>query len=1027
MKITTVSRSLVAAVAVAVLFVAAPVASAAGPAIELHASIPEGIRAGGPARMFFVVENVGDAPLSGDVTLVNVFPDGIAPVASARGTCEIFGQTVTCTQDATGLLPGAQVRFPFTAPVSPDANGALVDSFRAFGGRAAEQLSDHRTMTVGTSDPFSLKEFTVRVRDTSGGLARRAGSNPSDLTTSLAVPTVAETVLTFPVTAAVAQFKDVIAHVPAGLVGNPTSTPTRCTSGQLTRPLPFGHAMIPNCPLESQVGVVRIAKTDVVPLYNMEPPIGTPAAFGFTYQSVPIVLVAKLRPSDNGIDIVAVKAASSVPVPSVAVTLWGVPSDSSHDTVRERCLDNYEGNNGLNCPSGAPRRAFLRLPTSCPGTPLVWGAEMNSYLHPETFVTATTTSPGIEGCQVNPFAPTLAITPTDQVPHAATGLDATLAMPQDVGPDGIAPADVRTVTAALPEGLTINPSSANGLRACVDSDLRIRQEGPASCPDASKLGTVALKSPLLDHQIGGSIYLRPQDSDDPASGELFRIAIELRSDSDGIFIRLPGAVRADPATGRLTATFDDLPQLPFSSMRLHFDSGPRASLVSPRSCGTHTATAMLTSWADRLAPAQSVFSLSGDGRGAACAGHKFSPAFRAGVENPLAGRSSPFHVSLSRDDGDELFEALAVRTPRGLLGRIKDAELCLEAVAKIGTCSETSRIGSAATGAGAGPNPFFITNGRVFLTGPYRGAPYGLSVVVDAVAGPFRLGTVVVRAAIHVDRRTAQLKVVSDPFPTILKGVPLNLRAVRIGIDKPNFMVSPTNCSKQRIEGTATSTDGTSATVGSRFQVGSCRSLRFAPRISMRVGARGRTGFRSSTPLTTTIRQAPGQSNLGRVKVTLPNVLSALLPVVDQACSPAEFESGRCRQAEIGTATAVTPLLKDPLRGAAYFVRPPGQPLPNLVIALRGDVDLDVSGRVTIPHGKQLATDFAAIPDAPISKFTLRITAGRNGPLGVSSNLCGRRARRARASITMEGQNGTVLTKHPRLNVVGCGAGQARR
>jgi hypothetical protein len=1028
---TIIRKRLAHAAFLAVALLSAAAATAmADPALELHTNVPNSLPTGSTARIIAVVQNVGDAPLNGELRFTDTFPAGVTPTdpTSIQGygfVCQTVDQTTTCTVDVTGLLPGAQVYFGITAPVDPSADGTLINAIEVSGAGAAEVLTDQQAIKIGPPDAFAITEFSAAARDAARSPFIQAGGNPATVTTSIHFPTAGKLFFRipfFPVSAPVEQFKDIVVHVPAGLIGNPTATPVRCTGSQLAQPSPNApHAEIPDCPTDSQVGVVRLARSDMVPLYNMVAPAGSPAAFGFTYQSVPVMLVAKLRASDNGIDVVARNASTSVPIHGAEVTLWGVPADRSHDTLRGVCLDGYLGNNGGVCPSGASETAFLRLPTSCSGSSLLWSADATSYAHADSWVHAETTSPPIGGCQLNPFDPTLGIVPMVQVPHAPTGLDAVLTMPQDFGPGGIARADMRRATVTLPDGLTINPSSAGGLQACADADLRLRQEGPSTCPDASKIGTVTLATPLLDHPIGGSIFVRTQNSDDPLSGELFRIAVEVRSDDDGIFIRLPGAIRADPLTGRLTTVFDDLPQLPFSSMQLHFKSGPRAPLSTPRTCGTHTVNAEFVSWGDAVVPGVSSFTIG------SCAASKFAPTFRAGSENPVAGRSTPFRVSLSRDDGDELFSTLTVDAPKGLLGKIKDVELCSNAAANAGACSDASRIGSATTGAGVGPNPFLITDGRVFLTGPYRGAPYGLAVVVNAVAGPFNLGTVVARAAIQIDRRTAQLTVASDRFPTILRGVPVNLRAVRLSIDKPNFMVNPTSCSEQHVTGTATSTEGSSASISTRYQVGNCGSLRFSPRISMRVGSKGRTGFRRSTPLVTTIRQAPGQSNLKRVKVALPNVLSALLPVVQRACSRAEFEGGRCHQAKIGSATAVTPLLDKPLQGAAYFVDHPGRPLPDLVVALRGDVDLDIAGKVTLPHGRQLGTDFAEIPDAAISKFTLRITAGRNGPLGVASNLCGSRARRARAAVTMAGQNGTVLHKQPRLHIKGCKAKRSRR
>ncbi len=922
-----------------------------------------------------------------------------------------------------GLPPGGEGYFTIFAPVDAAATGTLVNSVEVAGAGASQDLTQQQSMTLGLPEPFAFKDLDLSVEDGTAWPAAQAASVPSSITAQVGFPTFAKQFFgVVAETVPVEQFKDIFTHLPAGLLGNPTMA-ARCTSAQLAAISPDApHGEIPQCPADSQVGLVRLANSDLVPLYNLVPPIGSPAAFGFEYQSIAVVLVAKVR-ADNSIDIVARDAVTSVPIAAVDVTFWGVPGDSSHDSVRGVCLDGYQGNNGQSCPLKNPSRLpFLRLPTSCSG-PLAWSGDATSFQHPDAFVHNQTVTPGMTGCDLVPFDAALKLTPTTRVPHAPTGLDATFTLPQAVGPEGLAQADLRSVTVKLPAGMTINPSSATGLQACSDAQLRLGVEGVASCPDGSKLGTVAVTTPLLDHPINGSIFLRTQNSDDPVSGELFRIAIEIRSDDDGIDIKQPSAIKADPLTGQLTSTFDQVPQLPISSLNLHFKNGPRAPLVSPSTCdaASNTSDVQMASWSGKTILSQDSFALSGDGNGSPCPGLGFSPSLSAGTQNPAAGKDSPFLLTLTRGDDDQQFKSLTVKTPTGLLGRIKTAQLCSDGVATAGACGDASRIGSATVGAGAGTNPFFITDGRVYLTGPYRGAPYGLSVVVRALAGPFDLGTVVVRAAIFVDKHTAALKVVSDPFPTILKGVPLNIRELHLGIDKPHFTINPTSCAVKKVSATVGSTAGASAQVSSRFQVGNCASLKFAPKISLSVGAKHHTRNGTSTPFSTTLTQTPGQSNLKTVSVDLPGTLNALLPVVNQACKLAEFDAGHCTsKARVGSAVAVTPLLKDPLKGSAYFVKNPKRLIPDLMIALRGQVNLDLTGKVTIPGGRRLATKFDTIPDAPITKFTLKLVSGKNGPLGVVSNLCTTKARAATATVGMRGQNGALVQIKPRLRISGC-------
>jgi len=1026
-RVHTLSRLCMSLAAAAAMLAAVAATATAAPALRVTTLLPDFVTAGRGVALFLSVQNTGTDPLNGDLVFRYTLPDRVAPAdpeaffgTTPAPVCQTVGQEVECVADVTGVAPGSQLRWRTSTSIDPGATGTLAGGqIEVSGGGSADDIVVPFSFVVGPSDPFYVKSFSLTLADAPTVAGQRAGVDPTELETNVSFPSQARSNLGLgpgTVSAPPENFKDVVVHVPPGFVGNPTATPLRCTAPQLVTPVT--NTSIPTCPEESQIGIVQLNGGDIVPLYNMVPARGTPAQFGFYYLTLGVTLTAKLRPSDNGIDIITRDTSSSVPVPKFAVTMWGVPGDSSHDQLRGVCLDGgagYTPRNGPDCSIETERVPFLRTPTSCPGNPLMWGIAINTYQHPDVFHEATTTTPAIEGCQYNPFDPTLSIVPSTQAPHAPTGVDATLVTPQDFGPDGVAPADLRTASVTLPKGLTINPSSADGLQACTDAQLGLGKEGAAGCPDASKLGSVTLRTPLLDHEVGGSIFLRTQNSDDPKSGELFRMSVEIRSDDDGVDIKLPGAIIAGD-DGQLTTVFDRLPQLPFESMTLHFKTGARAPLASPSTCGTHTTDVHLVSWGGKVVDTTSSFNTVG------CKPAAFAPTFRAGVENPVAGSSSPFRVTLGRTDDDSEFRTLTINTPAGLLARVKDAEQCSNAAANAGNCPAGSLIGHATVGAGVGGNPFYVTNGRVFLTGPYAKAPYGLAVVVDAIAGPFNLGPVVVRQAINVDPRTARLSVVSDTFPTVVKGVPLHIRSVRVAIDKRNFMVSPTNCSRQQVSGTVTAVDGLTAPLQSRFQVGGCKNLKFAPKLSLSAGGAGHTRRGNSTPLKAVLTQTPGQSNLRSVTVSIKSPpISALLNVVNRACTLSEYQTGRCRKAEAGSAVAYTPLLKDPLKGGAFFVRHPGRPLPDLMVALRGDIDIDLVGRVTTPGGNSLATNFDTIPDAPVSRFALSIVAGSHGPLGVSGNLCSRRGPKARADVTMIGQNGDKITRSQRLNIRGCG------
>jgi len=1027
MKSMRLLKGLCWGAALAVLLIAAAASTAAAdPVIRVSTLKPDYVTPGRFMVMYVNVLNVGDTPFSGNVTIRYTFPAALAvsdPTndGSPGPTCTPSGQVDECVVDMTGVPLGRMGIYQTFSFVDPGATGTLTGEVEVSGGGASNTVTVPLSFNTDPIGPFDIKSFDVGLTDDPTQPAAQAGSAPADITTGVELLSAATSnfdlpIPDFTIMSPPESFRDVIVHVPPGFVGYPTATPIRCTAAQLSEESPL--AQVPSCPLDSQIGLALINGKDSVPVYNLVPPHGAPAEFGFYYQGLIVNLRAKLRPSDNGIDIVTSKAPSSVPIPKFEVTLWGVPSDNRYAGVRAFCTEGLYGANGTSCPSSAEPTSFLRMPTSC-GDPLLWSIDMNTYQHPETFHHRETTTPAVTGCDRNPFDPSLALVPSTLAPHASSGVDSTLVMPQDTM-NGLPPADIRRVSVTLPDGMTINPSSADGLQACGDADLKLRQEGAATCPDGSKIGTVSVRTPLLDHPIGGSVFLRTQNSDDPQSGEMYRLAIEMRSDDDGIAIRLPGSIRADPSTGQLTTVFDDLPQLPIESMDLHFKTGQRAPLATPTQCGTYTTAVDFLSWGGASLPGSSSFTVSG------CKAPQFAPSMRAGVESPVAGGSSPLHVAINRSDDDQWFRSVTINTPKGLLARVKDAAQCSDAAANANACPDSSLIGHATVGAGVGSNPFYVTTGRVYLTGPYKGGPYGLAVAVHALAGPFDLGTVVVRQSIHIDPITAQLSVVSDPFPTILKGVPLRIRSVRVAVDKPHFMVNPTNCSKQQVTGSATSVDGATAALSSRFQVGSCKSLKFAPRLSLYVGSKHHTGVGISTPFKAVLTQSPGQSNPRSVKVVLPQTLAALLNVVNHACTLAEYHANRCAGSRAGSAVAVTPLLKKPLRGGAYFVRHPGRPLPDLMVALRGEISIDLVGRVTIPGGTRLATNFDAIPDAPVSKFTLSIVSGSHGPLGVSHNLCTKRGKRSAANVQMRGQNGAVINSSVRLHIRGCGGKKKR-
>jgi uncharacterized repeat protein (TIGR01451 family) len=1022
---------------------------AAGPALSLHVSVPDTVTAGIPARLLVVVQNVGNAPFAGPLTFSDAFPEGISPVEPSVSssavelpgpTCQTIARTVTCTiqtehtvkpgepdERIERILPGGQIYLRMFAPVENNALGTLVNSLEISGAGATQPQSGQESMVVGQAGPFAFKQFAVDLIGSSGEQAEQAASDPAEIETTVRVVSRAVAFLGFfPETIPVEQFKDVLTHVPTGLLGNPTATGVRCSASQLVAPSPeVPSKEIPACPAQSQIGIAQIDESDIVPLYNMVAPYGVPAEFGFVYESVPTILDARLRPGDDGVDIVARDAGSSVPVPGATITLWGVPSDHSHDNLRGACLDNQGGNDGKTCPlANVAGAAFLRLPTSCTG-PLSWSADADSFVHPGAFVHATTSSPALSGCERVPFDPSLLLTPSSSTPSSATGLNVSLSLPQEVGPEGLAQGDVHSVTTTLPEGLVLNPSTANGLEVCDDAHLRLGVEGVAECPDGSKIGSLTVTTPLLDHPIEGSVFLRPQGSNDPESGEMFRVAIEVRSDLDGVEVKTPGAVRVNKATGRITTIFDQVPQLPISKLKLRFKDGPRAPLVTPPSCGTDTTAASLSSWSGKTVSSDSSFAISGDGQGAACAPSGFAPGFAAGSSNPIAGVFTPFGLQLTRTDGEARFQELSsVVLPPGLLADIASIPVrCTDAQATAAACPASSRIGSVTAGAGAGPDPFYVT-GDVYLTGAYEGDPFGLAIIVHAKAGPFDLGYVVVRSAIRINDDgtvTAQ----TDPFPQVVEGIVLNLRDVRVNLDRPGFMLNPTSCEPLSITGTATSTLGQTASVSSRFQVGECSRLAFKPKFAVSTGARSSRSMGAS--LAVNVGMGRGQANIRGVRVRLPRQLPSRNVTLKQACVAGVFEENpaACPSGSlVGTAMARTPILTSVLSGPAYLVSHGGGGFPDLVIVLQGEgVVLHLTGHTNIKSGVTTST-FNALPDAPVSSFRLRLPAGAHSILAApAGRLC---QSRLVVPTTITAQSGVVVSQATRVAVTGCARHKAR-
>jgi len=1034
-------------------------ASAAAPAFRLDV-VSDTTAAPTAVHTFLVqVTNTGDAVADGasdPIVLSGTLPGGLTILgADAPGW------------DCSGLVPGAQgfscqyaspiaakgfKALTLQASVGPTAAGTLTSSFAVTGGGAAPNAAASTVdpLTIAAAPPpFGVAAFDGTVSgDPAGTPFTQAGGHPYDATVAIDFTTLTDPAPLRGDVWPVAPVKDVLADLPPGLVGDPT-VPEQCAAAQLASGGILAKTL---CPAASQVGTALVRLNGhrarnvfgPLPVFNLVPPPDVPARFGFNIAGTIVTLDGELRSaSDYGLSVRVRNIPQGLAIAGTSLTFWGVPADPVHDPQRACPGQQAPWAGGPACPTGVALRPFLRNPTSCtpPGVGLPVGVQVDSWAQPGVFHDATFTShrppgypfapadwgpqQGTTGCDAVPFAPGLAVAPASREAGAPSGFAFSLTLPQSTDPAAVGESDLRRAVVRLPAGLRVNPSAADGLQGCSPAQVGLHSAADATCPDGSRVGSLEIATPLLAAPLEGSVYLAgPHDN--PFDSLL---AVYLVARGPGLIVKLAGRVETDPLSGQVTAVFDELPQLPFSAVRLSFDGGPRAVLVNPPLCGSYAAGGDFTSWSGAEVSVSAGFVVDAGPGGAPCpapAARPFAPGFSAGVESPGAGRSSPFHLRLTRTDADEELGGLTVRLPGGLLGRLADVVLCAPGDAAAGTCPAGSLVGSVTVGAGAGPLPFYLSGGRVYVTGPYGGAPFGVSIVVPAVAGPFDLGRVVVRAAVFVDRRTAALRVVSDPLPRILDGISLELRDVRVAVDRPGFMVSPSSCAPKSVRGVVSSTAGRVVGISSRFQVAECGNLPFHPRLRLLVGSPGHTGKLASTPLTAVLTERPGEAGIARVGVTLPLGLSARLDVVNAACTPAQFAAGDCEQARIGTAVATTPLLRDPLRGGVYLVRSPGHPLPDIVVALRGQVDFDLVGRVAIPGGTRLRATFGFVPDVPIRRFVLRLVSGRRGVIGNAVPLCGTHGLRAPAVVALVGQNGVEQTSLQRISVRGCQAPHGR-
>lgn len=780
-------------------------------------------------------------------------------------------------------------------------------------------------------------------------------------------------------------------------------------------------------------------------------------------------LIADVRTKgDFGVTILTGQIPAVLPLVSQQITLWGVPWAASNDEYRAEAATSELPLQGLAPaervpydPSWGPVRPLISNPTGCTGEPTTTTLLLDSYVDPAAFdadglpvdhpnwKTATADAPPLAGCEDVPFEPEITLRPTSQKADSPTGLEVELTIPQndDLPFDppaegasqaeidsyledaaehwrsdaGLATSHLKDTVVTLPEGMAVSPSAAWGLEACTTDEMGLKtttgampnpirfDNQPVSCPDGSTIGTLEVDTPLLADPIPGRVYLAAQD-ENPFS-TLLAIYLVAEDPERGIRVKLAGEVEPDPDTGQLTTTFLNNPQLPFETFRLRFKGGSQASLVNPPACGAHTTEAKLTPWArpDQPVTVTDSFQITKAANGGPCppsaAARAFDPGFNAKLLDPAAATSSSFFLRFTRDDGDQELVAIDTVMPEGVVAKLAGVPRCSDSDAEAGTCPLSSVVGGVTAGAGPGPAPFFIDTGRVFLTGPYKGAPLGLLVEVPAKAGPFDLGEVLVRAAIHVDPRTAQVTVKSDPMPLLLEGIPLRTRDVRVNINRPDFVFSPTSCEEDTVGAVIFGTHNASADRQARFQITGCSALDFAPEFRFHARGKGATKPNAHPGLLAEVFFGEGQTNIAKTSVVLPPRMIIDQQNIATTCTRQQFAQGACPEnTQVGEAIAHTPLLSEPLQGPVYLIAS-DNPLPDIVADLEGIVDVHLFGRIH-SQGIRIRNTFDVVPDAPVESFRLSLEGGRqNGILVNGANLC-RKPRFRRVDIEVEGHNG---------------------
>lgn len=1031
---------------------------------------------GGSGRLVITIPNIGDATLDATqtpLTIIDELPAGVEATGAVEAVAGVNGKagTIECEPEAADLVacvfegrlrPFEAIEIEILANLTeePPVAGTPGEVTVSGGNAPTENVSQEIKVSPAATE-FGLEYFSSRLEEEGGALAAKAGGHPFQLSTTIQFNAGDfEQGLTGRESSSVeqpAQPRNLRFPLPVGFVGNVASVPA-CSMEKFYERGKFTEAANA-CPDESVVGAISFLVNlkgiegfvrPALPVFNLPPAAGEPARFGFFISGVGVVINTEVDPANNYRIIASVNNTTQVAqVLSATLAFWGTPGDSRHDSARGwGCVYHAVDAGPCQRPVNLSEDAFLRNPVSC-ATSFDFHVEVEPWNAPlgSAVVQGSTSQPSMNGCNQVPFDPSISASPTSKLAGSPSGLDFQLDMPNAglLNKDAIAEGQAETVEVTLPKGMTINPSQGEGLVGCSPEDLdreTFSSRPGEGCPEASKIGELQISTPLLKEEARGSLYIAtPFDNPYESLINLYMVA---KIPERGVLIKQAGIVEPDPVTGQLTTAFEDLPQIPFTSVKLRLRSGARGSLVTPPACGTYDVVADFLPWsaadleepeADEIVTRTSSFEIERGVDGGACPdGGKppFHPGLNAGTVNNAAKAYSPFNVRLTRKDGEQEFTNFSIKLPPGVIGKLAGVGTCSDAAiaaakARTGpngaqeeldspSCPANSQVGRTLAGSGVGASLTYVP-GKVYMAGPYNGAKLSVVAITAAKVGPFDLGTVVIRQALKVNPETAEVFVdatASDPLPHIIQGIEVHLRDIRVYVDRPEFTFNPTNCDRTSTASTvlgsgldfASAADNEPVTVTSPFQAADCSSLGFKPKLSIQLLGGTKRG---DTPRLKAVAKArKNDANIGEVQVTLPHSAFLEQAHIRTVCTRVQFNAGggngeQCPKGSVyGKAKAITPLLDEPVQGKVYL-RSSDHELPDMVAALHSSkADINLVGRIDSLNGRIRST-FEQVPDAPVTKFILEMQGGQKGLIVNSTDIC-KSKHRAIANFT--GQNG---------------------